>query len=87
MIAIVKAGSKSDNCSVPVMENVSRSYAIVMLQPLINVLKGIGGKSLNFTFLSDSTCSLRLLKEDIQSTNKLESNTKIQVQSERPGFP
>ena len=33
------------------------------------------------TIFSDSTCSLRLLKEDIQTTDKLESNTIIQLQN------
>jgi len=78
---IVKAGSKSDSCSTPVMEHISRSYGIVMLQPLINVLRRVGGLGLNFTFISDSTCSLRLLREEIQSTNKLESNTRIQLEN------
>ena len=43
-IAIAKAGSKSDYCTVPVMEHVSRSCSIVMPQPLINVLKRAGAK-------------------------------------------
>ena len=38
----------------------------------------VGGKSLNFTFISDSTCSLQLLKEDLSTTNKLAANSKIQ---------
>ena len=38
-----------------------------MHQPFLNVLKGAEGKGLTFTFMSDSTCSLRLLKKDIQS--------------------
>ena len=52
-----------------------------MLQSLINVLKRAGGKELNFTFVSDSTCSLRLLMEDIQSTNVRESNIRIQLKN------
>ena len=33
------------------------------------------------TIFSDSTCSLKLLREDIQTTDKLESNTIIQLQN------
>ena len=46
-----------------VLNSLSRSYSIVMLQLLINVVKRPGRNRLNFTFLSDSTCSLRFLKE------------------------
>ena len=77
---MAKAGSKSDSCSTPVMEYISRSYRIVMLQPLINVLKRAGGKELNFTSVSYSTPSLRLLEGDIQS-KKLESKTRIQLEN------
>ena len=78
-IAIAKTGSKSDNCSVSVLKQVSRSYFIVMLQVLINVLKKPGRHMLNFTFFSDTTCFLRFLKEDMQSTNELYFNTRLQL--------
>ena len=40
----------------------------------------LAGPGLNFTFLSDSTCSLKLLKDDLRTTNKLSSNLKIQIE-------
>ena len=48
---------------------------------MIHVLKGAGKNGLNFTIFSDSICSLKLLKEDIQSTNMLEFNTNIQLEN------
>ena len=80
-ITLAKAGFKSDYCTVPVMEHVSRSCSIVMHQPLINFIKGAGRKGLYFTFLSDSICSLRLLKEDIYNTYKLGFNTRLQLEN------
>ena len=47
---IAKASPKSDNCFVPVREHISRSYSIVLFQPLTYVLKKQGGK--DWTLLS-----------------------------------
>ena len=63
------------------MEHVCRSYSIVMHQPLIHVLKIAREEALKSTMLSNSICSLRLLKEHIHSTNNLECNTKIQLEN------
>ena len=60
---------------------ISRSYGIVLLKPFINLLMKVGGKGLDFTFISDSTCSLQLLKEDLSTTNKLAANSKIQKEN------
>ena len=75
---ICKAGTKTQDASIPVIEMISRSYGILLLKQLINLLMKVGGKGLNFTFISDSTCSLQLLKEDLSTTNKLAANSKIQ---------
>ena len=40
----------------------------------------MGGPGVNWNFFSDSTCSLKLLKEEVNTTNKLSSNTKIQLE-------
>ena len=77
---IVRAGTKCANHSVPTFEHVSQSYSLVLLEPLLKVLKNIAGEGVNFFFTSDSTCSLRLLKEDVRTTNKLASYSKIQIE-------
>ena len=41
----------------------------------------MSSKGFNFNFMSNSTCFLRLLKENIQSTNKLEFNTRIHLKN------
>ena len=77
---ILKVGTKCGNNSTPVMEHFGCPYSIVLLQPLLAVLRQVAGPKLNFVFLSDSTCSLKLLKDDLLTTNKLSSNSKIQIE-------
>ena len=79
-LRITRAGTKCGNHSIPTLEHISRSYALVLLKPLICVLKNIAGSSLSFHFLSDSTCSLQLLKPEVRTTNKLLLNSKVQLE-------
>ena len=78
---ICKAGRKTQDTSIPVIEMISQSYSIVLLKPFINLLMRVGGKDIDFTFVSDSTCSLQCLKEDLSTTNKLAANSKIQKEN------
>ena len=84
-LRVVRSGTKYANNSIPTLEHVSRTYSLVMLKPMLAVLKQVSGDGLNFIFASDSTCSLRLLKEDVRTTNKLASNCQILIQSDPPG--
>ena len=79
-LRIVRAGTKCSNNSVPTLEHVSRTYSLVLLKPMLKVLKQVSGDGRNYIFPSDSTCSLRLLKDDVRTTNKLASNSKIQLE-------
>ena len=77
---IVKAGSKCENAFIPCLQHCSRSYALTMIQPMLGVLRKYTDGNLSLTFLSDSICSLKLLKDDLESTNKVVSNTKLQLE-------
>ena len=79
-LRIARAGRKCGNHSIPTLEHISRSYALVLLKPLLCVLKNIARSNLSFYFISDSTCSLRLLKLEVGTTNKLSSNSKVQLE-------
>ena len=78
---ICQAGSKTQDASIPVIEMISRSYSIVLLKPLLNLLRKVGGRNVDFTFFSYSTCSLWLLRENLLTTNKLAANSKIQKEN------
>ena len=78
---ICRAGSKTQDASIAVIEMISRSYSIVLLKPLLNLLRKVGGRNVDFTFFSDSTCSLWLLRENLLTTNKLAANSKIQKEN------
>ena len=77
---IVKCGTKCQNASIPVLEHISRTYGIVLIKPLLMIIKNIGGRGVKWRFIGDSTCSLKLMREDIKTTNKLSSNTKAQLE-------
>ena len=44
------------------------------------IIKNIGGTGVKWRFIGDSTRSLKLMREDIKTTNKLRFNTKIQLE-------
>ena len=79
-LRIARSGTKCGNHSVPTLEHISKSYVLVLLKPLLRVLKNIAGDAVDFFFFSDSTCSLPLLKPEVRTTNKLSSNSKIQLE-------
>ena len=79
-LRIAKAGTKNHNGSIPVLEHVSRTYSLVMIKPLLAVIHQCGGPDVKWYFFGDSTCSLKLLKEEVNTTNKLSANTKIQLE-------
>ena len=79
-LRIAKAGTKNHNGSVPVLEHVSRTYSLVIIKPLLAVIHQCGGSGVQWYFFGDSTCSLKLLKEEVNTTNKLSANTKIQLE-------
>ena len=63
------------------IEIISRSYSIVLLKPLLKLLRKVLGKKVDFNFFSDSTCFLRLLRDNLLTTNKLAANSKIQKEN------
>ena len=80
MIAIAKAGSKFDNCFSS--EGTSNQIILYCNAPTLDKYPQKARETkLNFTFLSESTCILRLVEKDIQCTDELKSNTKIQLEN------
>ena len=76
---MVKAGSLTDNGSVPTSEHVSRTIAINTLYSVLSVLHFHFGTSNNrFTFITDSVCSAKLYREGCENTVKLSTNTRLQ---------
>ena len=74
-----KCRAKTDNCSVPVAEHLSRTQALSGLYSFISVIHHhFGGAKMVFNFITDSMCSARLYKSGIETTLRLGSNTRIQ---------
>ena len=76
---LVRAGSKTQNCSVLVSEHISRSLVMDGLYAILSVLHAhFANLPLQFTFVTDSLCTTKLFREGITTTVKLASNTRLQ---------
>ena len=76
---LIKSGAKTDNCSVPVAEHLSRTQALSGLYSFISVIHHhFGEAKMVFNFITDSMCSARLYKSGIETTLRLGSNTRVQ---------
>ena len=79
VLKLVRAGSKTQNCSVPVSEHISRSLGMDGLYEILSVLHAhFSNQPLQFTFITDSLCTTKLFREGIITTVKLASNTRLQ---------
>ena len=81
MMKLVRCGSKTQNCSVPVSEHVSRSLGVDGLYSILSVLHAhFNSYPVEFTFVTDSLCTTKLFRQGISTTVKLGSNTRLQVE-------
>ena len=48
-LRIVKAGTKNQAHSVPVLEHISRTYSLVLIKPLLSVTKQVGVSNFSVT--------------------------------------
>ena len=79
VLKLVRASSKTQNCSVPVSEHVSRSLGFDGWHAILSVLHAhFSNLPVQFTFITDSLCTSKLFREGISTTVKLASNTRLQ---------
>ena len=70
-IHLFQTGSKLYNTSMTVLKHESRSCRINLLIPFVNVLpQKFPDKKMDISIVYDSTCSLKLLKNNVRPTSK-----------------
>ena len=81
VMKLVRCGSKTQNCSVPVSKLVSRILGVDGLYSILSVLHAhFSSFPVEFTFVTDSLCTTKLFRQGISTTVKLGSNTQLQVE-------